>query len=760
MAIMADKIEPPPPPRRARSWHWLLWLPLAALFMLRWWSAALPISPRGELAPELGYLWLLRRLWEGGGILTGWNPLLLGGEPTATARMFHLYALLALLSRLPLLGPESVLKLTQFGALLLAGWGTYGYVRQIKGSPYAALVAAAVFGFFPARVLLTVEALFVALAWAGLPWVIWAYERTRVALRGRIRAAVGWGVALAWVALTATQWLILLVTPLALYIFLRESCEAVSARSWTGSAQALKRVVLTSLIAGAVCVGLSLFYYLPSVVERHELWLNTYASAYPGTARWIVPWSLVLRILGRRWLPGFEPFGWNLVRILPDISWYLGLVAGGLALVGATGFRRWTHILPLLGVLLVSMMLAAGPSIPRNPTYAVVRRIPYLADTVRDAFRYLWPASWAIAGLAALGMERIIARIARRRWRWGVMGLALALVILDYGPLTQAFGVTNSYFEADEIAVHQWLGQATGDERYWVPFQVERAGRHYLDTSLGPLYDPRASINDDEFHTASAPYRASLLFGQALRGVGEPRNLEKQGGFSPTAQAILELANVRYALLYPWPEGYEVAITSLLATGKWEILRRSEHVVLLENRAVRAYAQDYSAGFAANGIKDAALLELLPQTLGQGYALVETPGVATGLQGLALARPLAEATAGSLAPAATATAQLAVAKPQPQEVRVKFSAAQPFLLMVSQTWYPHWRVTVNGQERPLLRLNGNFLGVAISEGEGQAVFRYQSPWYVAAGGIVSAATLVGVLVLLLRRKKAHVVRVV
>jgi uncharacterized membrane protein YfhO len=71
-------------------------------------------------------------------------------------------------------------------------------------------------------------------------------------------------------------------------------------------------------------------------------------------------------------------------------------------------------------------------------------------------------------------------------------------------------------------------------------------------------------------------------------------------------------------------------------------------------------------------------------------------------------------------------------------------------MMVSETWYPHWHVTVNGEECPLLRLNGNYLGVYVQQSTGRAIFRYRPPWYVWLGYAVSLTTAIALIVCLIR----------
>jgi hypothetical protein len=736
----------------------------------------LPLSSRGESSPQLSYLWMLRRLWASGEALRGWNPLVLGGQPTAVARVYHLHLALAGLSYLLNISPEWMLKAVQFAATLFSAWGAYAFARRLGSTPTAALLTGMVFALFPARIALTVESIFVTCAWAGLPWIYEAYERTRDPTVNLRRAALLLGLAWAWLALTGTQWFLLLLIPFAFYVILREGATWLAARrEGARLGPIVGRLVYTGLLAGLALVGLTLFYYWPSLREANLLWSSRYIEAYPASSRWSISWRVLLDILLRRWQPGFAPFEWDLARIFPNMSWYLGLSVCVLAVVGLARLRQWAQTVPLLGLLALSMLLVTGPSVPYNPAYFVVRRIPFVSDSVRNAFRYLWPASFALAALAGLGLDRLLAPYTSFRLRptafrsmlaLAVTMVVLALVLLDFWPMTTSYGTVDRYFDPQVQHAYAWLDSSEADSgalsqaeataaRYWAPFQVERPGLHYTDTSYGVRYTARASINDDEYHTPSAPYRAALLFGEALRG-----EIERPEGLSDRAQAILDLADVRYVLIHLWPDGYRQATERLVQCGKWRLVQSGDKgaldgVAILENLQARPFLQAYSAAMGDAVVEDERLLTLLPQVIERGYAIVEWPSGEADrvLQESASFHPLADADLASLPPAPASDARCELLQRTSTEVRIAYQAETPFLLMVSQTWYPQWQVTVDGSARPLLRLNGNFQGIYLAAGEGEVIVRYRLPRYIQLGYVVSAATVLVMLLALVWRTK-------
>lgn len=74
-------------------------------------------------------------------------------------------------------------------------------------------------------------------------------------------------------------------------------------------------------------------------------------------------------------------------------------------------------------------------------------------------------------------------------------------------------------------------------------------------------------------------------------------------------------------------------------------------------------------------------------------------------------------------------------------VSINVNAETECLLILSDTYYPGWKVFVNGLEKKILRANYHFRAVALPRGKHRVEFIY-SPWSVKLGG---AITFVGIL---------------
>ena len=74
----------------------------------------------------------------------------------------------------------------------------------------------------------------------------------------------------------------------------------------------------------------------------------------------------------------------------------------------------------------------------------------------------------------------------------------------------------------------------------------------------------------------------------------------------------------------------------------------------------------------------------------------------------------------------------------PNRFRVETHSLTPKLLVVSQNWYPGWEVRINGESRPVERVNGTLMGVQVDAGASQAEFTYRPTRFFWALGMTLA----------------------
>jgi hypothetical protein len=88
-----------------------------------------------------------------------------------------------------------------------------------------------------------------------------------------------------------------------------------------------------------------------------------------------------------------------------------------------------------------------------------------------------------------------------------------------------------------------------------------------------------------------------------------------------------------------------------------------------------------------------------------------------------------------------------------QRVQVDVSAGAPGLLVLTDAYYPGWRVTVNGRPAPILATDVAFRGVMLGDAAAKVVFSYQSPGGRLGWGIPLLAVLSVAAAALVRRRR-------
>lgn len=89
-----------------------------------------------------------------------------------------------------------------------------------------------------------------------------------------------------------------------------------------------------------------------------------------------------------------------------------------------------------------------------------------------------------------------------------------------------------------------------------------------------------------------------------------------------------------------------------------------------------------------------------------------------------------------------------VAKYEPNHQTLKVKAPKAGIVMISQTYFPHWQVSIDGKPSKLLRTFGALSGVYVTQGDHQIELVYRSPWIVM-GQKVAAVSLLALILFLL-----------
>jgi hypothetical protein len=107
-----------------------------------------------------------------------------------------------------------------------------------------------------------------------------------------------------------------------------------------------------------------------------------------------------------------------------------------------------------------------------------------------------------------------------------------------------------------------------------------------------------------------------------------------------------------------------------------------------------------------------------------------------------LEEPLPAGEASALAGAPLRSSSMArITRYEPHRVKVEAEMAAPGLLILSDTYYPGWKVTVDGLPAPLLRVNYALRGVYLLAGTHHVDF-YFAPIFFYVGLMLTGATLI------------------
>ena len=142
-----------------------------------------------------------------------------------------------------------------------------------------------------------------------------------------------------------------------------------------------------------------------------------------------------------------------------------------------------------------------------------------------------------------------------------------------------------------------------------------------------------------------------------------------------------------------------------------------------------------------------------PERLPRAYVVCQGVGVSSPEQALQAVTasgfdPSREVVleAAMLPPSEPCALQEAILLPsRPNQAKIRAILSQPGYLVLSDTFYPGWRATVDGEPTKILRANGAFRAVALDAGTHEVSFQYRPRSFVV-GVACSAVALVGALV--------------
>jgi hypothetical protein len=440
---------------------------------------------------------------------------------------------------------------------------------------------------------------------------------------------------------------------------------------------------------------------------------------------------------------------------------------------------RWFSLCAFALLLVAGLILAAGKY---TPFATLIYHMPVIGK-LRDVERALVLAAFALAALAAFGMQRLVDPGPRREpgMRPSLLLLALMIVLLPVGVLwlakQEAFQRA-MHFLPQELANLQLarlntsvpLALALLSAALLVWWSQRRAGAISQALALGlvlvdlgsyaavftPTTDPQLFRRQPDvlaaFSAETAPFRkATILPGNDLDNRTAQETLAVSWGMVYGVEDINGFNSLQPRRYTDYLFGPEVEDVSYGLLGGARLLRPQSPILsalnvryllipsdlappigspfrqVYANAQVRVYEnpQAYPRAYFADAVRAAPDPQALLHTV-----------TADGFDGRRLA--LVEGAQPPAIPPAAGTASadtVALTRSSANQIALQTSTSQPRFLVLSEMDFPGWRATVDGAETPIYRTNYLFRGIAVPAGQHSVVFVYRPVSALIGAGI-------------------------
>jgi hypothetical protein len=507
-----------------------------------------------------------------------------------------------------------------------------------------------------------------------------------------------------------------------------------------------------ALLAGVLSLGISAVTLLPFAQVLPATLEHAYRSKVFSTERKSLPWRDSVRQMAAEAVPyAFGVSGVSQVAVgFNEPRGYVGSALWPLAAVGLLSRRRekWAFLVfGALGLTLGASLVGVSE---------VVSTLPLFRIALNERLSFL--LSFAIAALAALGIERLLRGEARATIAVaaGAVALALALIFLRLHGGALARGMP-----AAELTRRLWLqlipllavaGAAIasrGRPRIAaLAILVVLIAQRYAEAhSLYPTFPasaffPHLPVLDPV--RRGEPYRFAATGELLVPNISALYELEDVRGYASMSllplvetfslwclpqpvwhnriddisRPFLSFLNVRYVLVPP-----QTAVPA-----RWTVLAYSPGGDLLENPDVlpRAFVPQ-----SVESIKDPGRqLEALSRItdFAQQGVLETSDGEADAPRTL------------------NGEASASIVSYVPQSMTIRVVARESTVVATSVPRWPGWRLSLDGRPWPTLNYNRAFVGFRVPRGRHTAVLKYwpesfQEGLWISAGTLILAAFL-------------------
>jgi hypothetical protein len=706
------------------------------------------------------------------GRFSRWFPGLYCGLPLySESQAGYLHPLKYLLY--PWLPVWQAFNLDTIISIWLTGAGTYLWLRRHVAQA-GALCGCALFGlsgFMWAHLIHTsmVNAL------ASVPFVIWGLESSWAS--GRWRGAVIGAIAMACQVFAGhLQDTLLTALLVGFYGVYRGATE-----------HGLRRRALAPGIALAL-VGLGCLFSAVQWVPSKELLDRspragglsrdrlTYGSWHPE----LLPTLVVREAYGTRardtdWMDGYYPYH--------EMNAYMGLIAMGLAVIGAGGIGRrdrWTNFWVLVvgvgGVLMLGRFTIL---------YDFAHRIPVLGSSREPVRFHLW-VSLGVTALAAVGVERL-SRPGSVSLRSALIlaavlvALSIPIMISIYIPV---WADPKRWSQPGHLARYAWLGRelffatartavlaglgfgvAVWAVRTQDPARRARRaailallviadllGAHVADVpTVDPRYWTEPPVSAARLKAAPGFVR---VFGVADKHAGEPGYASEPVDFLPIRDTldwslppVWHLASAHGNTPMISRRVVDYGDHARIGRGRFELEAVTHIVTGRKQRGAFAHLPSKPAG-SAFIFRNAKALPRARLAGKPVYAASQSEAVAAldhlTKEDRLLDHLIVEDPTRPLPPDASVSGTTRIVTDLPERVVIDTNADEPGYLVLSDTFDPGWSATVDGKPAPIRPAYVAFRAVFLPRGDHTIVFTYCPAGFELGLGLSGCGIVLGI----------------
>jgi hypothetical protein len=752
--------------------------PLALLGMVGWFCDGILFYNKIPLFRDLGtYSYPIKfSLAESlrAGDLALWDNRMASGFPLLAALQSGVFYPPSLLFYfLPFF---EAIQWTFFAHFLVAAWGAYFLCRHWKCQAQLSLIGALLFAMGGTTVsLANLLNHFQSAVW--LPWIILSGERCFIARSWKT-----------FLPLVIVLFCSLLAGSPEIYLFSVALLVVDIIRLGTGSKSSITRMLLLTLAANAVVVVLGMIQFLPTL----ELFLQSRrdrAIPFQEASYWSLnPISLLGLLLPDKEVDDSLPLGVRLffAREVPFLlSHYLGLLSV-LGIAAWAYFAVWRQRITLLAMLIVSLVLALGSF---TPVYSFFFKHVPLFRIVRFPEKFFF-VSYAL--LAYIVLNGLIALDERRETHGKfpmavLLGLFMSFVAVyafcRHSPESLSYLI--SYFNAEAATAMTLASVLFGLERQiglttalalayfcrWRNLLGTQLQRGFLilivlfdlGTAHKPLLFPldTATVTDTERVLPDGSSRGYRLFYYTGGRNLHPASVTVYGYPSFSRGAALSFENLLpNAGIFHGVEYFQEI--DALTRQPYNDFLDFANLLSVERRAdfLRALNVRYVVSFERLEVPGMHLVKSFPEHFSWLYELAD-PVPRTYIASQAVYEPEISRTLEILASrefeprthvvlsekvpmelaAASAGGEAQIVQYSRTRVTIEALLRTSGVLVLTDAYYPGWKVVVNGKEKRILRANHFFRGVALAAGKHRVEFVYQ-PLSFRIGAAVSATTLI------------------